>query len=401
MPLEPGHCKSYNTPTDSFWCCTGTGMENHAKYGDSIYFHDDDALYVNLFIASEVKWPEYNLVVRQDTKFPEEDTTRFTMHCDDPLQGSLKIRHPPWATSLSITVNGLKQEAPSTPGSYADIWREWKDGDRVEVRFPMTLHTEALPGNPNTVALLYGPVVLAGELGAKGLPNLYVHNQTELDHVPSPDVPVFVGEVKTVADHVKPVPGQPLTFRTEGLGQPQDVTLIPFYRMHHQRYSVYWQVLSEAAWKSKQAEHAAREAQRRAYEARTVDQVNPGEQQPETDHKLAGAQTRTGEFRGRKWRDTANGGWFSYNVKVQPDQPMTLVCTYWGSDGGAREFDVLVDGEKIATQKLQNNKPGEFYDETYRVPEKLTHGKKSVTVKFQARPRQMAGGLFGLRVLKP
>lgn len=399
--LKPGHFKPYSTPTDSFWCCVGTGMENHAKYGDTIYFHDAESLYVNLFIASEVRWAEHNLVVRQETKFPAENSTRLTVKCEAPLQGAMRIRHPFWAASMTITVNGSEQSLHNTPGSYAAIEREWKDGDQVQVRFPMTLRTEALPGEPSIIALLCGPIVLAGELGNVDLPNLYLRKQTDLSTFPAPEALVLVCNADEVLKRVEPVSGRPLAFRTKGLARPQDVLLIPFYQMHHQRYSVYWQQLSEEDWKRKQAEMSTFEARRRAREARIVDRVQPGEQQPETDHQWKGEQTRTGDAHGRKWRDADQGGWFSYEVKVLPTEAITLVCAYWGSDSGAREFDILVDGAKVATQKLQQDKPGTFFDVSYAVPGQLTRGKKSVTVKFQAQPGKMAGGLFELLVLKP
>ena len=400
-PLKPGHFKPYSTATNSFWCCVGTGMENHAKYGDTIFFHSAEALWVNLFIASELNWKEKGLVVRQETAFPESDTTRLTFKGAKPAKLALHIRHPAWAQALTITVNAKPETVTSTAGSYATLQREWKDGDVVEVRFPMTLHTEALPGEPDLIAFLYGPIVLAGELGVKGLPNLYLRNQSELSHIPTPEVPVLVCDAGDALRRVEPVPGQPLHFRTKGLAQPQDVSLIPFWQTHHQRYSVYWQRLSQADWQAKKAELAARAAQRKAYEARIVDDVQPGEQQPETDHKQKGENTHSGDFRERKWRDAFQGGWFSYEVKVLPDQPMTLVCTYWGGDAGAREFDILVDGEKIASQKLEKNQPGQFFDVSYAVPENLTRGKDHVTVKLQAQPGKFAGGLFGVRVMRP
>jgi uncharacterized protein len=258
MSLKPGHFKSYSTPEDSFWCCVGTGMENHGKYGDTIYFRDNNSLYVNLFIASELTWKEKGLVVRQQTRFPEQDRTRLTMKCDKPVKLALNIRFPSWAQSgMTVTVNGRRQSIKSKPGSYVTVERQWRNGDTVEVRLPMSLRLETLPGDPKTVAILYGPIVLAGELGTTNMPSPYVRNQTDLNKVPSPPVPVFVSDAKDVLNHVKPVARKPLTFQTKGIGKPQDVTLIPFYRMHHQRYSVYWSLCTEDEWKKKEAERAA------------------------------------------------------------------------------------------------------------------------------------------------
>jgi DUF1680 family protein len=250
MPLKPGHFKTYSTPENSFWCCVGTGMENHAKYGDTIYFHGDGSLYVNLFIPSELSWPEKNLIVRQETKFPENDTTELVIGTLDqsPVRFALKIRWPAWAEKIVVRVNGEKQKISGTPGSYVTIDREWEDGAGVEIQLPMKLHAEPLPGTTNIVALLYGPIVLAGELGTNGMPNPYAKDQRDLVEVPDPRVPVLVADDNSLLKYVKPT-DKPLVFRTKNLGKPDDVTLIPFYKTHHERYSVYWNVVSKADWK--------------------------------------------------------------------------------------------------------------------------------------------------------
>jgi DUF1680 family protein len=248
MPLKPGHFKTYSTPENSFWCCVGTGMENQARYGDTIYFHDDRSLYLNLFIPSEISWPDKNLVVRQETKFPEKDTTRLDFKCEKPVGFALKIRWPGWADTLAVRVNGKKQEISGQPESYVSIDREWHDGDRVEIRLPMKLHTEPLPGTTNIVALLYGPIVLAGKLGTEGVPDQYANDQRAFVKTPDPAAPVFVGDTQSLLTHIKPT-GEPLTFRTKNLGRPHDVTLVPFYELYYERYSVYWSVVSPEDWR--------------------------------------------------------------------------------------------------------------------------------------------------------
>ncbi len=261
MSLKPGHFKTYSTPENSFWCCVGTGMENHAKYGDTIYFHGAGSLYVNLFIPSELSWPEKKLVVRQETKFPESDTTRLDFKTETPVQLALKIRWPAWAEKISIRVNGRKQKIPGATGSYVTLDRQWKSGDTVEIQLPMKLRTEPLPGTTNMVALLYGPVVLAGELGTNGMPSPYAKDQLDLVNVPDPQAPVFVAEPGSLLKRVKPA-GGPLIFRTKNLGKPDDVTLIPFYRLHGERYSVYWNVVSPPDWKENPAKAKAEAAAR-------------------------------------------------------------------------------------------------------------------------------------------
>jgi uncharacterized protein len=253
MSLQPGGFKTYSTPENSFWCCVGSGMENHTRYGQAIYLHGNDSLYVNLFIASELSWPDKGLTVRQDTKFPDQDATRLTFQCQQPVRLALKIRWPDWVqTPPGIQVNGKKEPIEGHPDCYITLDREWHDGDAVKIHMPMSLHTEPLPGTTNQLAVLYGPIVLAGELGTNGMPaDPYARDQTKFVKWPPAPVPVFVADTDSLLKHIKAT-GQPLTFRTKKLGHPQDVTLVPFYRAQHQRYTVYWRVLSPAEWKQQE-----------------------------------------------------------------------------------------------------------------------------------------------------
>jgi hypothetical protein len=245
MSLKPGHFKTYSTPENSFWCCVGTGMENHAKYGDSIYFHNDQSLFVNLFIPSELSWPEKGLTVRQETKFPESDATRLNINAAKPVSLAMQIRWPEWSEKLSVRVNGRSQKISGQPGSYVSVSRTWKDGDRVDIQLTMKLRTEPLPGASNIVAVLYGPVVLAGELGTNGMPKPYAGSQTQFSRVSDPVVPAFVGNAASILKNIKG-PGASLVFRTKALDQPKEITLVPLYRANHERYTVYWNLVSAA-----------------------------------------------------------------------------------------------------------------------------------------------------------
>jgi len=394
VPLQEGALKTYSDPFDSFWCCVGTGIENHVRYGESIYFQDAEGLYVNLFIASRLSWPERGLRVTQETRFPEKDTARLTLSCDKPVAFALRLRCPGWVSGpMKVAINGKTQDVNSAPDSCVTLRREWRDGDRVDVRIPMNLRTESMPDNPDRVALLYGPIVLAGDLGPEDL------GAPDADSA-EPRPPVFVTDGKALEDCVVPVPGKPLTFRTDGVGKPEDVTLIPFYRMHHHRYSVYWDLLTPREWARREAEYRAEQQRLAELRARTVDVMLIGETQPERDHNLQGENTGAGDFGGRKWRHAVDGGWFSFEIGVLPDTPVDLVLTYWGSDSGGREFDILVDGVLVATQVLDNNKPGGFFDVVHELPADLTAGHNKVTVRLQAHPQRTAGGLFGARTVR-
>ena len=389
LPLRSGSRKNYNGPTDSFWCCTGTGVENHGKYGDSIYFHNDQELYVNLFIASELSWKQKGLKLRQETKYPDEPVTRLVFACEKPVQLSLKVRHPFWATSgFAVRLNGSNQTETTAPGSSFTLDRTWQNGDVVEIESPFRLRTEAFKDNPNRFAFLNGPIVLCSEVNLKRA------------------FPEIVSEGENFLAELKPT-GEPNTFsasgavfRLPGDEAVQTVTLMPLYKMYGaHNYEVYWDRYTPQQWQAKQTEYAAEFDRRKALEARTVDSVNPGEEQNERDHNLQGEKTNSGDFGDHKYRDASENGWFSWDVKVLPGKAQELVLTYWGEDRG-RHFDVLVDGKKLATQRLTASHPGVYFEESYPLNAELTQGKDKVTVKIQGSADTWAGGVFGVRVLK-
>jgi hypothetical protein len=403
-PMKPGHFKVYSDPTNAFWCCVGTGIENHARYGEAIYFHDADdrSLSVNLFISSVLSWRAKGLTLTQQTRFPEAETTHLTMACANPTRIALKLRRPSWADDITVSVNGKSIPVSAGPGTYITIDRTWHSGDSIDVRLPMTVRLEPLPNSPGKQAVMYGPLLLVGVMGRYGLDKLsdIQDNQAPYDNLPALDAAVFVTPGGEAAKRIKSVPGQTLTFHTDGLAQPADVTLIPNYRMHHQRFNTYWNVFTPDGWEQHKAELTAATARLRALDVRTVDRFLPGNQQSEIDHHVVGRQSDRGDFNGRSWRDASNGGSFSFSLKVDSAANSELQCTYWGSDTGGRSFDISIESTTIGSQTLDNNRPGQFFDVAYPIPVALLTGKSSVTVTFQARPGQRAGGLFDCRMLR-
>jgi DUF1680 family protein len=370
MPLGTGFVKQFGTPYDSFWCCYGTGIESFAKLGDSIYFHDDDGLYVNLFVASAVEWPEKGLRLEQVTRFPEDDSTTLVFHTNRPVSTALKVRVPHWAMrGVTVQVNGKPVDVRAKPSSYLTINRTWREGDKVEVRTPMALHAQSMPDDPEMAAIMYGPLVLAG--------------LTDRDRF-------FLGDMNDLASWIKPAPGEALTFRTAG--QPADVTFVPLNRVMREQYGVYWVITKEGS--PRHREILVAEEAHKAREARIVDRVTPVDAANEAAHNLQGKDTMSGAFAGRSWRHATSGGWWSWDLKVLPDAAMTLACTYWGDDVPPRTFDVLVEGQVIATQSLNRSKPGEFFEVEYPLPPDLTRGKDRVTVRFNPHEGNIAGGVF-------
>ncbi len=243
LTLTPGHSRVFSTPLDSFWCCVGTGMENHAQYGESIYFHDTDGIYVNLFIPSQLRWKEKGLVLRQETRYPENGSLRFTMNCAKPVRLALRIRHPGWADKeLALSVNGRPVAVSSAPGEYAVVDRLWHDGDAIEARIPFGLRTEAMPDDARRIAILYGPLVLGGRLDTdpEAAQPIYTSNPAAPLKEATAEVPTLAVAGRPVSQWVEPVAGQPLTFRTKGAGRPRDVVLVPFYSQYYEHSAIYW-----------------------------------------------------------------------------------------------------------------------------------------------------------------
>lgn len=246
-PLASGYWKLFGTPGQGFWCCHGTGVENFAKAGDSIYFHDALGIYINLFIASEVEWQKGVRLI-QDTRFPESDAATLTVRTAKPVKMALRIRVPYWiAAGGSAKLNGKTVLPMSPPSSYLVIDRIWRDRDRVDLQLPMSLHVAPMPDDASVQAIMYGPLVLAGRLGTEGITSdnrrAVPTPPREVPEYKSPRVPKPPELKAPSADPsswIKPVAGQQLEFRTTG--QAKDFTLIPLYRLFDERYAVYWKV---------------------------------------------------------------------------------------------------------------------------------------------------------------
>ncbi|HVT81775.1 MAG TPA: beta-L-arabinofuranosidase domain-containing protein [Phycisphaerae bacterium] len=393
VSTKPGHFKVYSTPFDSTWCCTGTGLENPARYTDAIYTHGEATVWVNLYIASELQWKDKGLVLRQETNFPEEAGSKLTITTAPSGTFELRLRVPEWAAGPVVAkVNGKETARANAGREWLSLKRVWSTGDTVEIALPMALHTRPMIGDPNTISVLYGPVVLAAAMGRDGMPaDDHARLQLQFDTIPSPPAPALVTSKDEPADWLK-AGTKPLTFKTAGSMKPADLELIPFYQLHHERYTLYFPKMTAAAW-------AEKEKGMLALEDKTIDKVDIGVPASETGHKLSVQTSTRGNFNGRNWRDALNGGFFSFQLKVAAGEN-SLRVTYWGGETDARLFDILVDSNKVAEQQLANNKPGEFFDVDYPIPASLTKDKDAVEVKFQGQPGMTAGGVFGLRMMK-
>jgi DUF1680 family protein len=244
LSYSPGTFKTYCTKDNSFWCCVGTGFENHAKYGEGIYYHDNNSIYVNLFIPSELTWKEKGIKLTQQTGYPEEATTHLTIQEIKEGNVPLYIRYPSWATAgATIKINGKNIKISQKPGSYIVLNKTWKTGDKIDITFPMSLRLVATNDNPNLAAVVYGPLVLAGDMGTDGiqLPAPYAKDQLDFRNYAIPDNIVSTLNIngRKLNEWLIPINGKQLVFQTSGVAS-KEITLIPYYKIDKQRYVIYW-----------------------------------------------------------------------------------------------------------------------------------------------------------------
>jgi hypothetical protein len=309
---------------------------------------------------------------------------------------------------LAVRVNGRPMKVTGRPGEYLSIDRDWRKGDRVDVSLPMTTHLEQMPDKSNHYAVMHGPIVLAAKTNPFPGEHLnFLADDSRMGHIASGQVcplesaPTFVADRKDFMRRFKPVRGKPLTFTAPGLvqgGAGSGTEFIPFFRLHDSRYMVYWQQSSPGDFQRMRVENAAREADRLALDARTIDQVAPGEQQPESDHLFQGEGAEAGVNAGRHWRHATR--WFSYRLSDPKGEARVLRLTFARVDGG-RRFDIVVNGERIAEVELATDAAQEFYTRDVALPVALASNTRgTLEVKFVAKEGSLAGGLYGLRLMR-
>ena len=353
-PMRPGHYRVYSQPQTSFWCCVGSGMENHARYGEMIYSHKGDKeLIVNLFIPSVLTWGK--TVVEQVNSFPAEEGTTLMINPKKPAEFTVSIRVPEWTESakMNAKVNGEPVEAVLEDG-FLKVERRWAKGDKLSVDLPMCLRAVQLPDKTENYSFMYGPVVLAASLGKEDQLGMYA-DDSRGGHIaagkklPLNEMPLIVGDKDDMLSHISKVEGKPLTFKMTGLAplKYKEMTLVPFSTLHECRYMVYWPLVSEQEWKERLAKQEADEKARIALELITADKVTCGEQQPESDHFSNVAESVNGDDNGRHWRMTGRNGWFSYilNTKGWPVQHVRIALN--GREGN--EATVLVNGKEAGS----------------------------------------------------
>ena len=400
-PMRSGHYRVYSQPQTSFWCCVGSGMENHARYGEMIYAHSgEDELYVNLFIPSLLQWGKVN--VEQQTAFPEEEATSLLFTMKKARTFTVKFRVPEWAdvSQMTLTVNGEKQTVNASDG-YVQLQRTWQNGDKVKLSLPMSLRAVRLPdGSPN-YSFLYGPVVLASRMGKQDQAGLFADDSRGGHIAGGPqwslqDMPVLVGDTADVLSHIRKVDGKPLTFQLTGLhpSRYEGMTLEPFNRLYECRYMVYWPMVSTERLKAQQEALAAAERKRQALEAATADKVICGEQQPESDHFIQSERSRTGSDNDRHWRSAEKEGWFSYRMRTNGRAVNSLRLEYMADD--AASLMLSVDGGQSVMVKLEGGRG--MKTAVVELPENV-EGKEVLTVKLSPEGQGVTPRLYEVRLM--
>ncbi|MFT3946558.1 MAG: glycoside hydrolase family 127 protein [Agriterribacter sp.] len=389
VPLRMGTRKTFSDQFNTFTCCVGTGMENHSKYAEHIYAEGKDgSLYVNLFIPSSLNWKVRSAIIEQNTNFPSDNKTELILHPKKSEAFAIHIRQPWWAKqTVAVKVNDKVVPVQKDAEGFLTITGAWKNNDKVSVEFPMELYTENMPDNKDRIALLYGPVLLAGILGNEtpdpvyGVPVLMTDNR---------DPKVWIGKTNPST----------LAFNLNKAGMPKDVALKPFYTVSQEYYNVYWDFFTVTQWQTRQAEYEAEKKKQKEIEDMTIDYFRIGEMQPERDHHLtAGERSYVSDALGINGREARKGSYFAFEMKVDPSVPNRLLFVYIGDDKD-RRFDIVVDGEKIQTVEWKGGETGKFYNAFYELPAALISGKTKIIVRVEANYDKTAGRVFGVRTVK-
>ena len=412
-PARPRHYRNYSAPNKAMWCCVGTGMEDHGKYGQFVWTHDkgvkaeNDALYVNLFVASELNWKDRKMVIRQQTAFPYAETSVVEV-----AKGKgtfiLKVRKPSWCDDF--TVKGVGFDAGSyEENGFVCIKRKWKKGDQVKISMPMHAYIKPMVNVPKYVAIMYGPIMLGMKTGNEDMRSLIADDsrfgqyaggkKLALDKAPI----LLPKHLDDIAKDLKPIPGKPLHFKlATHMENAIDGELQPFFEIHDSRYMMYWLALGENDYKAYMQKLADEEKARQALENRTVDKVSPGEQQPETDHRMETDNSEKGNTEGVFFRDAKNGHYFSYLMQTKGESDLSLQLKFWGQDEWrTSEFDIYIDDRLMTSVNNSHRwRTTQFKTVDYAIPSELVKGKKEVRVKFVAHKGKQVGQIYGVRLVK-
>ncbi len=396
VPVGRGVRREYQDMFRSFTCCVGSGMESHSLHADGIYYESGDRLWINMYVPSTANWQAAGATLNMETSFPEGDTATLKLTLRKSKAFTLTLRRPAWAgNGFAIKVNGKLSRVEDGPGSYVEVKRTWKTGDTVALSLPKELRIEGLADNPDRAALMWGPLVLAGDLGP------------ERRGGPAEPLPALVTSDKPVTEWLQPVADSLGVFRTAGVGRSvngaaSEVQFVPFYRLHRRTYAVYWDLLTPDEWTKKIEELAAEKAKLQKLEAATIAFVQPGDAEKEKAFNPQGEETAADRVQGRAGRRAKK--WFSFDLPVDASKSLALVVTFSTEERAKRSFEIVVDGQRVGEGLIERYPPGSptgrFYDVDYRLPAGLVQNKQKVTVRFLASGGNETATVFGIRTVR-
>ena len=377
MPMISGGERAFSDKFDSFWCCVGTGMEAHAQFGDSIYWHDEQSLYVNLYISSTLDWKERGLALQLDSGVPDNGKVRLQIdRADGKAPRRLLLRVPAWSEGrFSLRVNGQAQHAKAEDG-YVVLARAWKAGDVVDVEFDMPLRLEHAAGDENSIVVMRGPLALAADLGPVSEP----YDQ--------PD-PALVADASPLSGF-KPLP-QPGRFLA-ATTRPQALTFVPFFAQYERRSALYFKRMDSQQWAQEVKRREQARAEQAALQSSAVDMIQFGNEASEKAHKLASDTSFGGAYRRKECRDVRGKGFVEFEMKGD-DRPLALRLRFWGSDKG--RFNILVDGKLAVEVKVERGNVIDFVDRDYTLPPALTRSARTLKFRIEPQHGDTAGPLFG------
>ncbi|GAB1415758.1 glycoside hydrolase family 127 protein [Paludibacter sp.] len=389
--MRPGHYRVYSQPQTSMWCCVGSGIENHAKYGEMIYAHTNNELYINLFIPSKLTWKEKAVEIIQQNNFPAESKTELIINPKKKTKFAIKLRYPVWVAenNLKVSVNGKPIKVTQKPASYITIERKWKKGDKVRVELPMRITVEQLPDHSNYYSFFYGPIVLAAKTGTDYLKGLFADDSRggHIAHgkqIPLNDLPIVVSEPKEMNSLLKPVEDKPITFKINNLipeKYKDALELIPFYSLHNSRYMIYWAQATIEEVKILQEKIKSAEEELQKLNIITLDRLTCGEQQPESDHFIQFDDSWTGSVNGISWRECK--GYFSYQLKNIDKNAKQLFFAFFDKDRN-RNLRVFVNDIEIFSGLMKGDKEDDI--QTMRIDIPTSEQTKDVlVVKFSPK----------------
>ena len=405
-PMRPGHYRVYSQPETSFWCCVGSGLENHGKYGEMIYAHTEQDLLVNLFIPSKLNWKEKNLTVTQINHFPESSETKLIFNLKNKSKFNLKLRIPDWtnASEIKILINDKEFPINKDQDGYSNISRTWKNGDIVVMQLQMHLSAEQLPDGSDYYAFKYGPIVLAAKYGTENQLGLYADDSRggHIAHgmpIPLNDIPVIVSKSSSVLEHIKKENNEDLKFKLDGL-YPKDkfkegLELVPFNSIQAERYIIYWPQADEDKIEELMTQKAKEEQELRKLESITEDKISLGEQQPESDHFFKSPDSYAGYFDEYHFRDSK--AWFSYEMRNKNKKAKFLYISYFDLDKN-RSLNIEINGKNIISKTLDGSKGASLQHLVIPIPPS-EYDKETLIVKIIGKEEQYTAKIVGIRLL--